>query len=123
MYGKLASSGVESMNNANQVARQKTAVDVLNAVNLLLKLEADRFGFYQRQAWEREDILMDKGMRLMEECFDGVKPTEYQMNTVGVEGGHQVTVNKAVVNAKRYTLCANSMAGNKGEGRVMGTVS
>jgi hypothetical protein len=105
MYGKSASSGVESMNNANQVARQKTAVDVLNAVILLLKLEADRFGFYQRQAWEREDILTDKGMRLvMEECFDDVKPTDYQMNMVGVGGGHQVTVNKAVVNAKRYTV-------------------
>jgi hypothetical protein len=104
MYGKSASSGVESMNNANQIARQKTAVDVLNAVILLLKLEAERFDFYQRQAWEREDILTDKGMRLMEECFDGVKPAEYQMNTVIVEGGHQVTVNKAVVNAKRYTV-------------------
>ena len=79
------------MNNANQVARQKTAVDVLNAVILLLKLEADCFGFYQCQAWEWEDILTDKGMRLMEECFDGVKTTEYQMNTVGVERGHQVT--------------------------------
>ena len=104
MYGKSASSGVESMNNANQIARQKTAVDVLNAVILLLKLEAEHFGFYQRQAWEREDILTDKGMRLMEDCFEGVKPSEYQMNTVGVEGGHQVTVNKAVVNAKRYTV-------------------
>ncbi len=43
-------------------------------------------------------------MRPMEECFDGVKPAEYQMNTVIVEGGHQVTVNKAVVNAKRYLV-------------------
>ena len=42
MYGKSASSGVESMNNANQLARQKTAVDVLNAIMLLLKLESER---------------------------------------------------------------------------------
>ena len=69
MYGKSASLGVESMNNANQIARQKTAVDVLNAVILLLKLEVERFDFYQRQAWEWEDILTDKGMRLMEECL------------------------------------------------------
>jgi hypothetical protein len=104
MYGKTASSGVESMNNANQVARQKTTVDVLNAVILLLKLEAERFGFYQRQAWEREEILTDKGMRLMEECFDGVKAAEYQMNMVAFEGGHRATVNKASVNAKRFTV-------------------
>jgi len=104
MYGKSASSGVESMNNANQVAWQKTTVDVLNAVILLLKLEAERFGFYQRQAWEREEILTDKGMRLMEECFDGVKAAEYQMNMVAFEGGHRATVNKASVNAKRFTV-------------------
>ena len=104
MYGKSASSGVELMNNANQVARQKTTVDVLNAVILLLKLEAERFGFYQCQAWEREEILTDKGMRLMEECFDGVKAAEYQMNMVAFEGGHRATVNKASVNAKRFTV-------------------
>ena len=39
------------------------------------------------QAWEREEILMDKGMRLLEECFDGVKAAEYQMNMVAFEGG------------------------------------
>ena len=43
MFGKSASSGVESMNNANHIARQKTAVDALNGILLLLKLEAERF--------------------------------------------------------------------------------
>ena len=39
MYSKSASSGVESMNRVNSVARQQTAVDVLNAMILLIKLE------------------------------------------------------------------------------------
>ena len=39
MFGKSASSGVESINGANQLARQRTAVDILNAVILLLKPE------------------------------------------------------------------------------------
>ena len=104
MYGKSASSGVESMNRANQVARQKTAVDVLNAVMLLLKVESERFGLNQRQAWEREAILTDKGMRLMEECFDGVKVPEYQMRIAEFDGGHRAIVNKASVNSKRYTV-------------------
>jgi hypothetical protein len=43
MFSKLASSGVESMNKANQLARQRTAVDILNAVILLIKLEGERF--------------------------------------------------------------------------------
>ena len=37
MNGALASSGVESMNRANMNVRQKTAVDVLNAILVLLK--------------------------------------------------------------------------------------
>jgi len=39
MYSKSASSGVESTNRANAVARQRTAVDVLNAMILVIKLE------------------------------------------------------------------------------------
>ena len=43
MFGKSASSGVEAMNCANKLAWQKTAVDVLNGVILLMKLKAERF--------------------------------------------------------------------------------
>ncbi len=104
MYGKSATSRVKSINNANQVAQQKTAVDVLNAIILLLNLESKRFGLYQRQAWEREVILTDKGMQLMEECFDGVKVAEYQMSIATFDGGHQAIVNMASVNSKHYTV-------------------
>jgi hypothetical protein len=48
-YSKLASSGVESMNKANQFARQRMAVDVLNAVLLLVKLEGERFNWTNRK--------------------------------------------------------------------------
>ena len=92
------------MNDANQVARQKTAVDVLNAIILLLKLESERYAFYQHQAWEREEILTDKGTRLMEECFDGVKVGEYQMSIATFDGGHQTIVIKASVNSKHHTV-------------------
>ena len=104
MYGKSASSGVESMNKANQLARQKTAVDVLNAIILLLKLEAERFQFYQRQAWDRDEILTDKGMRLMEECFDSVNAQDYSLTVVECHEGHRATVHKSVVTARRYTV-------------------
>jgi hypothetical protein len=39
MYGKSVSSGVEVMNRANEDIRQKTAVDILNAILILLKNE------------------------------------------------------------------------------------
>ena len=39
MYMRTASSSVESMNGANKAARDKTAVDVVQAVKLLIDLE------------------------------------------------------------------------------------
>ena len=39
MFSKSASLGVESMNRGNNLARQRTAVDILNALILLIKLE------------------------------------------------------------------------------------
>ena len=41
MYGHSASSGVESMNNANHLARQKAAVDILNAAIKIIQLDGD----------------------------------------------------------------------------------
>ncbi len=72
MFGNSASSGVESMNNANQLAHQKMAVDVLNGAILLLKLEVECFQRYKQVIWERDNILTDKGLKLMEECFTDV---------------------------------------------------
>lgn len=40
MFGKSALSGVESMNNVNSIACQRTAVHILNDIILLLKLES-----------------------------------------------------------------------------------
>ena len=39
LYDHEASSGVESMNQANKPARDMAAVDVVNAIMLLLKME------------------------------------------------------------------------------------
>ena len=39
LYDHEASSGVESMNQANKAAREMSAVDVVNAIMLLLKME------------------------------------------------------------------------------------
>ncbi len=43
MYGKTASSGVESMNQANNEARGKNAVDPLNTALVILKKEGHQF--------------------------------------------------------------------------------
>ena len=104
MFGKSASSGVESMNSANQLARQKTAVDALNGAILLLKLEADRFQRYKQLAWERDDILTDKGFRLMEECFTDVRVRDYRITVLPIQDGHRATVTKCKINATKFTV-------------------
>ena len=57
MHGKLASSGVKSMNRANMNVRQKMAVDALNVMLVLLKDGSNRFKKYKKQAWVRTQLL------------------------------------------------------------------
>ncbi len=56
MYGKSAFSGVEAMNRANEDIRQKTAVDILNAILILLKKESTRYNKQQNLAWNHAQM-------------------------------------------------------------------
>ncbi len=94
----------DTMNNANQLARQKTAVDVLNGVILLLKLEADRFQRYKQVTWEQDNMLTDKGLKLMEECFINVQVQDYQITVIPIGDGHRATVTKCTINATKFTV-------------------
>ena len=103
MYGKSASSGVESMNRANSIARERTAVDVLNAVILLIKLEGSRFDFYQQKAWNRDEYLTNRGMDLMEEAFRDVSVRDYRINITECNAFHRITVSH-MTSANEYIV-------------------
>jgi len=103
MYSKSASSGVESMNRANAVARQRTAVDVLNAMILVIKLEGSRFEFYKQKAWSREDKLTNRGMELMEEAFRDINHREYQLEITNCDTYHRITVSR-MTSTNEYTV-------------------
>jgi hypothetical protein len=107
--GIFRCAGVESMNNANQLTHQKMAVDILNGVILLLKLEAERFQWYKQVTWERDDILTDKGLKLMEVCFTNVQVQDYQITVIPIEDGHRATVTKCSINAKKFTVVIPGM--------------
>ena len=49
------------MNRANIIVREKTAVDILNAAMLLLKLEGERFRKWQKITHRRDNFLTPKG--------------------------------------------------------------
>ena len=57
MYHKSTSSVVESMNAANCKMHSKTAVDLLNACILLMKLECKRFSEQRAKAWLSDSFL------------------------------------------------------------------
>jgi hypothetical protein len=103
MYGKSASSGVESMNRANSIARERTAVDVLNAVILLIKLEGSRYDFYQHKAWSREEYLTNRGMDLMEEAFRDVSVRDYRISITECNTFHRITVSH-MTSANEYIV-------------------
>jgi hypothetical protein len=103
MYRKSASSGVESMNRANSIARQRTAIDVLNAMILLIKLEGSRFEFYKQKAWSRDETLTNRGMELMEEAFKDVNPREYQLNITHCDTYDRIMVSR-ITSTNEYTV-------------------
>ncbi len=94
MYSKSVSLGVESMNRANNLARQRTTVDILNALILLIKLEGSRFDYYKQKAWERDEILTSRGLELMEEAFRDVNLMEWRINIMKCDNFHRITVSR-----------------------------
>jgi hypothetical protein len=104
MFSKLALSGVESMNKANQLAQQRTAVDVLNAVILLIKLEGERFNWYKKKAWERDNqILTELGLELMEKAFADVDIRDFWINITNKNTVHTCTVTR-MKSTNEYTV-------------------
>ena len=61
MYHRQASDGAEAMNVANFSIRQRTAVDLDNAMILLLDLECKQYNKQQAEAWTRDGVLTPRG--------------------------------------------------------------
>lgn len=88
MNDRKASSPGEAMNNANNSMRARTAVDPVNAVMLLVNLQAGRYERLSALAHSCKDILTPLGTKLSMYTFRGPKdPTaggvdfrKYQIN-------------------------------------------
>ncbi len=80
MYGRMASSGNESMNNANKAARARYGVDAVVATMILLKLAVTGYNNKKAVAWTelRQIILTRKGMEKRDECFRNIHLHNYQ---------------------------------------------
>ena len=81
MYGRSASSGNESMTRANYCARQRIAIDLVNATMVLLKLESGRFNRKKEIAWGSDEILTPKGKEKREEVMKDVHLRDFIIET------------------------------------------
>ncbi len=70
MHQRSASSALESMNQANKAARDRTAVDVACATKLLLPLSAKRYHEKKKMAWKWQGHLTPYNEMLQDAAFE-----------------------------------------------------
>jgi hypothetical protein len=80
MYQRSASSAVESMNQANKAARDRTAVDVVCATKLLLSMSAKRYHKKKEMAWKWQGHLTPYGEVLQDAVFENTNFQHYSIN-------------------------------------------
>ena len=81
MYRCSASSGNELMNRANNHARQRIAIDLVNTTMVLLKLESERFAYKKEIAWGSDEILTPKGKEKCQEVMNDVHLRDFIIKT------------------------------------------
>ena len=96
MYQRSSSSTAEAMNAANKAVRDRTAVDPVNAMLLLLKLESKRFSMNREKAWSWKEVLTPHGKTLMEKVFRNVNPRDYSITVEGSSTSNKCYMTKNV---------------------------
>ena len=100
-----ASQGVESMNRANIPARARTAVDILNATLLIIRLEEKHLEKHKASAWARKDPLTPRGMLIMDNAYKDVDIRAFEVDIRQDGNCHRCTV-KSILKAssKKFTV-------------------
>jgi hypothetical protein len=104
MYGRSASSGVESMNRANMEVRKATSVDTLNAAMTLIRIECKRYEKYKELAWKQELPLTPRGMSEMEAVFENVVAAQYTRDVEEMNRHYHCTVRRNSGEGVLYTV-------------------
>ena len=80
------------------------SIDILNAAMKIIQLEGEQFAWWKQQAWNRDQLLTDRGMAIMEEAFNDVNVRDYALKVVETETYTEATVTRNVANSKIYTV-------------------
>jgi hypothetical protein len=103
MYGRSSSSGVESMNRANKLVREKNAVDILNAAILLLQL-GERYHTWKAKAWEWEHPFTPRGMEILAQVFEDLNAREYRMTVQEDVTSYTLSVSRNAAGSREYIV-------------------
>ena len=91
MYQRSLQSIAESMNKANMVVRERTAVDPVNTAVMLLQLETKRYKENKAKAWDWNEILTPHGKKLSEEACNPINHCEYKIHINDNPHGNEVS--------------------------------
>ena len=119
MYHRQASAGAESMNAANFSVRQRTSVDLNNAIKLLIELECKRYCKQQAETWNRDSVLTSCGILEFDESFNDLNHTQFRITVTEREDvwvclvkridilgqEHAVTIPKEPVRGSHFGRC------------------
>jgi hypothetical protein len=101
MYFRSSSGVAESMNNANKEMRARTAVDLLNASILLIKLEVNRYYKMKKEVWGNSSILTPRGNEEYEATFTNLHPRHFSFRLKDYDNKMEVRVKRINVTGKR----------------------
>ena len=73
------------MNNANYIMRQRTAVDAVNAMLLLIELELNRYRKQQEKAWSIEGVFSPRGQAEFEETYNDLNHRQFRITVTEME--------------------------------------
>ena len=85
MFQRTSSSSVVSMNRTNSSIRDRTAIDPINSIILLLDLEGKRYNGHRDNAWSCTDILTPYGKKLLVGAFDQVNFRDFEIAVTDVK--------------------------------------
>ncbi len=98
MYQQSSSLTAESMNAANKSVRDHTAFDSINAMLLLLKLEAARYSKNKEKAWSWNEVLTPHGKKLSDNVFSIVNPRDYTIKIDAELDKYVCTISRMTLN-------------------------
>jgi hypothetical protein len=103
-YSLVASLGIESVNRANMDARKATAVDMLNAMMLLIRKERICFEQFKTQAHKTVTPLTPCGLDLRENTFKGVESINYTYVLADMKSFYQCSISNITKNEFVYMV-------------------